>query len=98
MAVARSGPGVARGADGRIYITGGFTGTGATGGTLNTFVALDPTAGTFATLANMPTARAYPAFVALLDGRLMAAEGQTAATNYGINTVETYTVASNSWR
>ncbi len=61
-------------------------------------VALDPATGAYAALADMTTVRAYPGFVALLDGRLMAVEGQTSSGSPGITSVETYTLGTNTWR
>ena len=46
----------------------------------------------------MTTVRAYPGFVALRDGRLMAVEGQTSTGSLGITSVETYTLGSDTWR
>jgi N-acetylneuraminic acid mutarotase len=96
LSVGRSGPGVTRGPDGRIYIAGGFTGTGNT--YLATAVALDPISGSYATLSSMGTARSYFGFVTLLDGRLMAIEGETPSQTTGTSSVETYSVGADAWR
>ena len=96
MSVGRSGPGVTRGPDGRIYIAGGFTGTGNS--FLASAVALDPATGVYTALASMGSARSYFGFVTLLDGRLMAFEGQTLSALNGTPGVETYTVGADLWR
>lgn len=96
MSTARSGAGVTRGADGRIYVAGGFmTSTAATNG----FVSLDPSTSAYTTLAPMTTARGYFGFVSLPDGRLaaIAGEGPT-MSNTGMSSVEVYTAATNAWR
>jgi hypothetical protein len=75
MPLARSGFGITRGADGRIYVAGGDTPTGVTASVM----AYDPDAGVWTSLSNLPAAVTRLALVMGPDYRLYAIPGEGAS-------------------
>jgi hypothetical protein len=95
MPTARDSLGAAAGADGRIYAIGGEDLSGS--GPLGTVEAYTPgTPGSWATMASMPTARAWLGAAAGPDGRIYAIGGSKDFDG-ALATVEVYTPNSDSW-
>jgi N-acetylneuraminic acid mutarotase len=80
------------GADGRIYVAGGFH--GLDGPVSNSLFAYDTTTASWSTLADMPTARFGLAAATGSDGRVYAIGGYN---NGVLNTVEAYDPVSDTW-
>ena len=96
---ARVSFGAATGPDGRVYAIGGIVpGSKPQGAPSNAVEAYDPTAGTWATLPTMPTARGDLAVATGPDGRIYAIGGYLPPPqNYDVNTVEAYDPIAGSW-
>jgi N-acetylneuraminic acid mutarotase len=86
--------GAATGADGRVYVVGGFD---PLFNPVATVFAYDPATNSWANVAPMPTARGLLAVAAGADGRVYAIGGRTAADRGSLAVVEAYTPATNSW-
>jgi N-acetylneuraminic acid mutarotase len=93
LPAARTTPATVTGADGRIYVFGGFD---ANHQPSNSAEVYDPAGNTWTALANLPTARGGLAAARGSDGRLYAIGGVDAAGN-ALTTVEVYTQATNTW-
>lgn len=84
----REAPGVAAGPDGKIYAAGGFEDTVS-------LDRLDPSDGSWAPLADLPTGRGNLAVAVTADGQLFAIGGGIGANFY--TTVEVLPIAGGSW-
>jgi Bacterial Ig-like domain (group 3)/Kelch motif/Beta-propeller repeat len=96
MPTARSILATATGADGRIYaLSGEVSGPGTDGGgRTNVVEAYDTTTNSWATVANIPTARDHLAAATGPDGRIYAIGGVSLS---GSNVVEAYDPTTNTW-
>jgi N-acetylneuraminic acid mutarotase len=94
----RYGLAAATGADGRIYAIGGYGGNSSG---VTTVEAYTPSTNRWATVASMPVARGDLAAVTGPDGRVYAIGGNSfgngSVETAGLDTVEAYTPATNSW-
>ncbi|HEY7118722.1 MAG TPA: kelch repeat-containing protein, partial [Tepidisphaeraceae bacterium] len=79
--------------NGKLYAIGGNPASGP--GILATVEEYDPATDTWATRANMPTARAGLAVAAASNGKIYAIGGSVGASV--VNTVEEYDPATNTW-
>ncbi|MDB4930796.1 MAG: uncharacterized protein JWM10_3280, partial [Myxococcaceae bacterium] len=93
LGTTRSYAGAALGADGRIYLAGGYTGSNYQA----TAVALVTAAGTYAALAGLNVSHGYTRLAALPDGRVLAIAGSNTTSMY-LTRVEAYSPATNVWR
>jgi N-acetylneuraminic acid mutarotase len=75
-----------------IYILGGFI----SGNVQTTLWRYDPVADTYTTLATLPL-QVYQPAVTLLNGKIYRIGGCLAAGCAGTNTVDVYTIATNTW-
>ena len=91
--LARPMMGVAVGADGRVYLAGGYTGTHLT--TVSTF---SFATGSFGAAASMNFPHSYFPLVSLADGRLLAIGGRSSDSVSATNRVEAYDIGTNTWR
>ncbi len=92
-AQARPMMGAAVGADGRVYLAGGYNSTYLT--TLSTF---SFATGSFGAAAPMNIAHSYFPLVSLVDGRLLAIGGRSSNSVLVTNRVEAYDIGTNTWR
>ncbi len=94
--VGRAGLAAATGLDGAIYAIGGLT--IGDPNVVKTVEAYNPRTNTWSIKAQMPTARTGLAAATGLDGRIYAIGGCLTSDGYtGLNTVEVYNPATNSW-
>jgi N-acetylneuraminic acid mutarotase/uncharacterized protein YkwD len=93
LPTACSSPAAVTGADGLIYVFGGW---GANSQPLHSAEAYDPGTGAWTVLADMPTARGSLAAVQGGDGRIYVIGGVD-GNNHIVTTVEVYTPSTNTW-
>src|SRR5262249_49481792 len=95
LPTARQWPGVAAGADGGIYVIGGYD---SSLGYTNTVYAYTLSTNSWAQVANMPVAGRYGlGATAGADGRIYAIGGYDPSLGGYTNTVYAYTPSSDSW-
>lgn len=94
MPTARTHLAAVTGQDGRIYALGGIVGP-LVQDALSTVEAYTPGTNSWATVASMPTKRAFLAAAVASDGRIFALGGQTSPA--GGPSADVYTPSSNSW-
>lgn len=93
----QSGPfgafGAATGANGEIYIFGGFVFPNR----FNTVEAYDPSTDQWTFRANMPTGRSSPAAVRAFDGKIYVIGGALDPDGYATGIVEVYDPSTDAW-